>query len=140
VTGLARGKVTSASIDMENKISHARITKPAWSAEGYFVPPWGGPPWLFISCIALGRTLALRPSQLVGRSGLFAVVPDTDFWRFNFPDKSGDADWDRAAAYMIKACYAAGECLPPDGVNIRGPGRPRTSGSFHSARKSAKCP
>jgi hypothetical protein len=106
------------------KISRARDSKAEWWPDGFFIPPWGGPPWLWIYSRAADRVLGLRPSQLMGQGALLAIVPDAGFWRGHFK-QAGDIDWQAAAAAVIAACYAAGERPAPTGFALRGPGRPK---------------
>ena len=98
-----------------------------WWPEGYFIPPWGGPPWLWVYSRAADRVMGLRPSQILGQGVILSIVPDANFWRGNF-GKNGDVDWLAAAGEIIAACYSAGERPAPPGFKVRGPGRPRKDG------------
>lgn len=109
--------------EMQNSRAQRILDGFEWWPEGFFLPPWGGPPWLWIYSKAAGRVLALRPSQLLGKGGLLAIVPRPGFWR-HYMDNPAE-DWDSAAAKVLALCYEAGHREPPEGVSIRGPGRPR---------------
>ena len=106
---------------MQNSRAERNFEGFEWRPEGFFIPPWGGPPWLWIYSKAAGRVLGLRPSQLLGKGGLMCIVPRVDFWE-HYMDGRG---WDGAAAKVLALCYGEGHREPPEGISIRGPGRPR---------------
>ena len=99
-----------------------------WWPLGFSMPPGGGPPWLWLHSRAAGRAMGMRPTQLLAQGNMLALVPNVAHWRQLHPAKSGSgADWESAAAEVMRHCYAAGEIEPPEGIRPRGPGRPKHS-------------
>jgi hypothetical protein len=99
-----------------------------WWPLGFSMPPGGGPPWLWLYSRAAGRAMGMRPTQLLSQGNMLALVPNVAHWRQLHPAKSGSgADWESAAAEVMRHCYDVGEIEPPEGIIPRGPGRPKHS-------------
>jgi hypothetical protein len=114
---------------MENDNSYARYKNSECEPVGVWYPPWGpSVPWLWIWSRAAGRILGFRPSQMIW-ANLLVICPDKSRWAKSFPGKKpGTTDWAAAAARLIEGCLLCGIVEPPEGFNIRGPGRPRKHG------------
>ena len=89
---------------------HVRRFPPLFKCLGYIENAQGARRFV----VAVGtpeRVLIRRASEMIGLEFLFAVYPNTNYWRALFPRPAGrraGVDTQEAGAWFVKECTAAG--------------------------------